>query len=234
MMYTRQKERNVMKIQNTKEIHLNGVKLLVYSFAGAGKTSLIQTMPNPIILSAESGLLSLSGVELPYIEIKTINDLREAYTWLTKSDEAKQFDSVALDSLSEIAEVVLTDEKQKNKDGRAAYGEMQAQMIDIMRAFRDLNGKHVYMSAKCEKAQDETGRMLYAPMMPGNKLAQNIPYLLDEVLALRVEKDTEGKPQRMLLCGPDGTWTAKDRSGKLAQWEVPDLTQIINKITGVN
>jgi len=229
-----------MKIQNTKEIHLNGVKLLVYGMAGAGKTSLISTMPNPIILSAESGLLSLSGVELPYIEIKTINDLREAYTWLTKSDEAKQFDSVALDSLSEIAEMVLAHELTittpdgKKMDGRKAYGEMQAQVLEIIRAFRDLNGKHVYFSAKCEKAQDETGRMLYAPMMPGNKLAQNIPYLLDEVLALRVEKDSEGNPQRMLLCGPDGTWTAKDRSGKLAQWEAPDLTQIINKITGVN
>lgn len=219
-----------MQIQSTKDIHSTGVKILGYGMSGSGKTSLIRTLPKPIILSAESGLLSLSQFDLPYIEIKTINDLREAYTWLTKSKEAADFQSVAIDSLSEIAEVVLAHEKSINKDGRAAYGEMQAQMNDILRAFRDLPGRHVYMTAKCEKAQDETGRMLYSPMMPGNKLAQNIPYMLDEVLALRVEKDPEGNPVRSLQTTPDGLWLAKDRSGKLSQWESPDLGQIINKI----
>jgi hypothetical protein len=31
----------------------------------------------------------------------------EAYRWVTESDEAKHFESIALDSISEIAEVVL-------------------------------------------------------------------------------------------------------------------------------
>ena len=74
--------------------------------------------------------------------------LREAYTWLTQSDEAKGFESVALDSISEIAEVVLNAEKKATKDPRQAYGAMQEQMADIIRAFRDLPGRHVYMSAK--------------------------------------------------------------------------------------
>ncbi len=45
----------------------NGVKFLVYGQAGAGKTSLIPTLPNPIILSAEAGLLSIADASLPYI-----------------------------------------------------------------------------------------------------------------------------------------------------------------------
>jgi hypothetical protein len=156
----------------------------------------------------------------------------EAYKWVTESDEAKHFESIALDSISEIAEVVLNHEKKIAKDPRQAYGAMQEQMSDIIRAFRDIPNKHVYFTAKCEKATDETGRILYAPSMPGNKTGQQLPYFFDEVLALRVEKDQEGVAQRALMCDSDGIWQAKDRSGKLDTWEAPDLGAIIRKIGG--
>jgi phage nucleotide-binding protein len=219
-----------INLKSTGNLAGNGVKLLVYGQAGAGKTSLIPTLPSPIVLSAEGGLLSIQDAELPYLEITTMAELQEAYKWLTESAEAAQFESVAIDSISEIAEVCLNYEKKVNKDPRAAYGAMQEQMADIIRVFRDLPAKHVYMSAKLEKTQDEMGRILYAPSMPGNKTGQSLPYFFDEVLALRVERDAEGNSQRALMCDSDGLWLAKDRSGKLEAWEAPDLTVIINKI----
>ena len=100
----------------------SGVKMLVYGQAGAGKTSLCRTLPAPIVLSAEGGLLSIQDADLPYIEITSIEDLREVYQWITKSAEAVAYQSVALDSISEIAEVVLSAEKKATKDpqiGRA-------------------------------------------------------------------------------------------------------------------
>lgn len=220
-----------VSLKRTRDLSRNGVKLLVYGAAGAGKTSLIRTLPNPIVLSAEGGLLSIQDADLPYIEIATMDDLRQAYSFVV-SDEGAEFQSVALDSISEIAEVVLNAEKKVAKDPRQAYGAMQEQVGDLIRAFRDLPGKHVYMSAKLEKSQDEMGRMLYAPSMPGNKVGQSLPYFFDEVLALRVEKDAEGNTQRALMCDTDGLWQAKDRSGKLAAWEAPDLGAIIEKIGG--
>jgi hypothetical protein len=219
-----------IQLKRTKEATAQAVKLLVYGQAGAGKTSLIPTLPKPVILSAEGGLLSIADTNLPFIEITSMDDLREAYKWLTSSTEAAEFESVALDSISEIAEVVLNAEKKINKDPRAAYGAMQEQMADIIRGFRDLPGKHVYMSAKLEKTQDEMGRVLYAPSMPGNKTGQSLPYFFDEVLALRVEKDTEGNTRRALMTDGDGLWLAKDRSGKLEVWEDADLGDIIRKI----
>jgi len=209
----------------------SGVKTLVYGAAGAGKTSLIKTLPNPIVLSAEGGLLSIQDADLPYLEIASMDDLREAWVWLG-TDEGRQYASVALDSISEIAEVCLNAEKKATKDPRQAYGAMQEQMADIIRAFRDLPGRHVLMTAKLEKSQDEMGRILYAPSMPGNKTGQSLPYFFDEVLALRVERDGEGNTQRALMCDSDGLWLAKDRSGKLDAWEAPDLGAIINKIGG--
>ena len=220
-----------ISVKSTRSLSANGVKMLVYGQAGAGKTSLIRTLPSPIVLSAEGGLLSIQDADLPYIEIGSMADLMEAYDWLL-SPEGEQYQSIALDSISEIAEVVLNAEKKTAKDPRQAYGAMQEQMADAIRAFRDLPGRHIYMSAKLEKSTDEMGRILYAPSMPGNKTGQSLPYFFDEVLALRVEKDADGNTQRAIMCDSDGLRLAKDRSGKLGAWEAPDLGEIIAKIGG--
>jgi len=212
-----------IKLKSTSTLSTNGVKLLVYGQAGAGKTTLIRTLPNPVILSSEGGLLSIKDDDLPFVEINSMPVLHDVYRWLIGSDEAKDFQSIALDSISEVAEVCLANEKLNAKDPRQAYGEMQEQMARLIRAFRDLPGKHVYMSAKLEKSNDEMGRVLYAPSMPGNKTGQAMPYYFDEVLALRCEKDSDGNIQRGLFCQSDGLWQANDRSGKLNQWEAPNL-----------
>ena len=219
-----------IQLKSTGDLGDQGLKVLVYGRAGCGKTTLSKTLPKPVVLSAEGGLLSLKDDNIPFIEIKSMDDLHEAYEWVNKS---KDYESVVLDSISEIAEVVLSHEKKINKDGRAAYGEMDVQLSEIIRAFRDLN-MHVLMTAKLEKQQDEMGRMLYFPSLPGNKTAQKLPYFFDEVLALRIEKDEEGKTQRALMCDSDGLWLAKDRSGKLETWEAPDLGEIIAKVGGAS
>ena len=220
-----------INLKSTADLSANGVKALVYGQAGAGKTTLAATMPHPIILSAEGGLLSIKDADLPFVEISTMADLWEAYDWLNQGAGA-EYQSVVLDSISEIAEVVLNSEKKSNKDPRAAYGAMAEQMADIIRAFRDLSGRNVLMTAKVEKVADEMGRILYAPSMPGKQTGQSLPYYFDLVLALRVEKDAEGVSQRALLCDSDGLWLAKDRSGKLDAWEPADFSAIIEKVGG--
>lgn len=211
---------------------LHGVKLLVYGPPGAGKTRLCATTGgNPIIISAEAGLLSLRGERLPVIQVATMQDVLEAYRFLAGAHEGKQFDWVCVDSISEIAEVVLTNEKKAVSDGRAAYGNMADKMGDLVRAFRDLPGRNVYMSAKMERIKDEVaGSIIFAPSMPGNKFSQALPYMFDEVMALRVEQDQQGNPFRVLQTSSDLKYMAKDRSGALAMWEPPNLHHIRSKI----
>jgi phage nucleotide-binding protein len=221
-----------INLKKTGTLSGSGVKMVVYGPSGAGKTTLIKTLPNPIVLSAEGGLLSIQDADLPYIEIASMDDIHEAYKWLVGSSEASSFQSVALDSISEVAEVVLQHELKRNKDGRAAYGELNTTMQELIRNFRDLPNRNVYMSAKLEKSQDEMGRMLYNPAMPGKSLTQGLPYFFDEVLALRIERDPDNNIQRALMTQSDGLWQAKDRSGRLSAWEQPDLGQIIRKIGG--
>ena len=210
----------------------SGVKVLVYGRPGAGKTRLCATAPAPISLSAESGLLSISEQDIPYIQISSIDDLNEAYAWITGSDEAASFQTVCLDSVSEIAEQILSQEKKNFADGRKAYGEMQDRMVRLLRAFRDLPGKNVYFSAKMERSQTEEGLQLYTPSLPGTKLSQGVGYFFDEEFAFVTIKDEEGNFQRVLQTFSDTSYEAKDRSGKLDFYEAPDLSSIFRKIAG--
>ncbi len=223
-----------IKLTTTRQsAAINGIKALVYGNAGAGKTTLCASLAefSPVIISAESGLLSLRHVDIPVIEVSNIGDVQDAYRFLTESEEAKGFQTVCLDSLSEIAEVCLSAHKATTKDPRQAYGALQEDMIQLVRAFRDLPGRHVYMSAKMERTKDEaTGSMIYAPAMPGAKLGQQIPYLFDEVFVLRNERDPDGNDARALQTVGDYQYSAKDRSGALDRYESPDLGAVIRKI----
>ncbi len=218
-----------INIKNTNDVLLNGINIMVYSPAGNGKTTLIKTLPDPLILSAESGLLSIRGTGLAYQEITSMDDMNEIYQFLTESEEAKKYKSVAIDSVSEIAEVCLSHEKARVSDPRQAYGEMGDKISIIIRAFRDLP-IHTYMTAKVAQEKDQQGRLLYSPTIPGNKACQNLPYFFDFLLPLHVWKDEEtGVTSRMLQTQPDGLWQAKQR-GNLDEWEPADLGALIEKV----
>lgn len=242
-----------MALQFTTASHetaTNGVKCLIYGPSGMGKTVLNATAPRPVLISAESGALSLRkenlerlfGVghpevtyDMPMIKVSNVEDLTEAYNWCTRSAEAKGFDTVGLDSISEIAEVVLNNAKKQVKDPRQAYGELIEKMETLVRLFRDLPQKNVVMAAKMEPMKNElTGVVTYGPSMPGAKLAVKLPYFFDEVFRLGVSKDAAGVPFRFLQTQPDLQYEAKDRSGALAPMEYPFLAAIFKKILGVS
>ena len=107
-----------ISVKRTGSLGATAVKILGYGPAGHGKTRAISTLPTPITLSAEGGLLSIKEFDLPYVEISTLEDLYDAYRWVSSSDEAKAFESVALDSISEIAEVLLSAEKKVQVGGK--------------------------------------------------------------------------------------------------------------------
>ena len=195
---------------------------------------LASTAPDPLMLSAEAGVLSLRHHDITMLEIATIQDLVDAHAWLEGSAEARQtYQTIFIDSISEIGEVVLANAKKQVKDPRQAYGELIEKMMMLIRAFRDLSGFNVVMIAKQEPVKDEmTGVVVYSPSMPGVKLGNQLPYLFDEVFRLGIGKTKEGVEYRFLQTQPDMQYEAKDRSGALDAIEQPDLTHIFNKIRG--
>lgn len=104
-------------------------------------------------------------------------------------------------------------------------------MTALMRAFRDLPIVVVMIAKEERKTDEATGRTLSVIGMPGAKLTQSVPYMFDEVLRLVVVADKEtGARSRLLQTQATETSEAKDRSGKLAEFEAPDLGAVIAKL----
>lgn len=208
-----------------------GVKCLGYGRAGVGKTRLCASAPNPIVLSAEKGLLSLKQFRLPYIEINGIKSLAEAYDWILKSAEAKKFDTICLDSVSEMAEQVISEEGEKTRDPRKLYPEYQRKMTDLLRDYRDIPQKHIYFIAKETKTQSSDNTIIAGPSFPGKALPEAAPYFFDQVFQIVAHTDPQTQQtQNMLKCRADFGSEGKDRSGALSLWEPYDLSAMFRKI----
>lgn len=218
-----------IKLQLTSEVEMF-VKCLVYGRAGVGKTTLLTTAPNPIILSHEGGLLSIRKTNTPFLEITCLDDLKEAYSFV-KGKKGKKFTSIGIDSLTDICQVVLAELKREEKDPRQAYMKMADIMFKWIRKFRDLKGKHVIFTAQNEFSTSQDGVERGMPSVPGNQLKTALPYMFDEVFYMHIEEDDEDEdPYRAIQTDVDIDFEAKDRSGTLDFIERPDLGYIFNKI----
>lgn len=207
------------------------INALIYGDSGVGKTRLALTCDRPLVISAEGGLLSLAGHDVPYIEVNDIKSAREAVGYAIK--HAGEYGTIIFDSLSEIAEIVLADALQKTPDPRKAYPEAEAAVTRLIRQLRDLPCSVIWIG-KSTVVQDDMGRRIHAPMVPGSKFQDKLPYLLDLVGRLVVDtvskEDGTQQLRRTLRFVSDGSFTAKDRSGKLPELCPAHIGKIIERI----
>lgn len=230
-----------MKISSTKTDGKHPIKMLIYGESGSGKTSLAGTIKEPVLLiSAESGLLTLRDKEIDVIDIsqddngvmiakeKRISRLGEVYNYLLTDDARKKYKWIFIDSLTEISQNLieqLNSEFPERKDSLVMYGENSKRMRSLIKSFRDIPYYNVAMVALSTIDKDENGIRFTTFDLVGN-FAAKLPGFFDEVFYLHVDKD--GK--RALITEKSERVIAKDRSGKLGKIEAPDLSIIASKI----
>lgn len=208
-----------------------GVKMLAYGAAGSGKTPLVATAPRPVMVATEAGLLSLKGVQhVPVYQANTYQKIKEFFDWVFKSNEAKGFDTVAVDSVSQMSEIVLAYHLGRNKDGRKAYGEMSRDMLEWLEGLYYQQGKHAYLIAKQEIGEEE-GIQTKRPYFAGQELKVKVPHLYDIVAHIgHATIAGMATPQRAIRTVPTFGVVARNRSGNLNEYEPPDLTALFNKV----
>lgn len=236
-----------MKIQTTNSVAENKIKCVVNGLSGAGKTSLVKTIKangfNPLIASFESGLLSIAGSGIDYVDgtkddagVTIAKELRikrlmEIYTYILSAEARKKYDTIYIDSLTEISQCMfdmLRKEYPDRKDNLVLYGELGQKMRDLIKAFRDVPDYHVVFTCLSKIEKDESGKRYVGFDLIGS-IADKLPQFFDEVFYLQVAQDGG----RELLCNNTTSIVTKDRSGKLSSMEAADLGAVFNKILGI-
>lgn len=124
-------------------------------------------------------------------------------------------------------------ERSGKKDLRGAYGlharEALAWLMHIQQA-RDVN---VVLLGVLESVVDEFHHTEHRLQFEGSRTGRELPAVIDEVTYNFVDFGDGAPPLRSFICTSPNTpgYPAKDRSGKLDQFEPPDLGKLLHKLT---
>lgn len=180
------------EIKNTKDIHNDGIKILLFANSGTGKTSQLGTLEGKtLILSAESGLLVLKDKDVDVIDILDTETLGQVYLAIKKGE--LKYDNICIDSLSEVGELIVSELDKDDYYGDPTntfpmWKEYSKRIMNICKAFRDLKGVNVVLTALAEPTE-VNGSIKYMPMIPAKKAQSKLVSLFDEVYYLNFDKD---------------------------------------------
>ncbi len=218
-----------MDIQKTNELEFHHIFAIIVGSSGSGKTTLAGTLPDneTLIISAESGLLSLRRKEIDFVKVKSFDDLISIFN---KLKNGMKYKHIFIDSITEIGEIVFSHykpqfDKSKNFALYEAYSET---MTRLLKSLRDMDKYNIWLTC-LDKLGDKDGSDTVTLDLVQKSLSKKIVSFFDEVFYL-TSIDKDGEKKRFI--STDNTYIdfAKDRSGALDKFEKPDLGLITNKI----
>lgn len=221
-----------MKIKSTKDASAKRIHGVIYAPSKYGKTTLAGTLEGKtLIVSAESGLLSLHNKEIDYVEVNSLKEIREVISEISKGTD---YENIFFDSLTEIGDYYVEEAKQMFPDPAKAlpmWGHYNKEFKKFIKFTRDMSDYNVFYTCLMKTDKDNIGRQTHLPDIAGS-MASKLPQFFDEIMSIVLfEKDD--KEKRLLLTTPTNGFICGDRSGLLDKYEPMNLQNIVNKIKGV-
>lgn len=201
---------------------ISWLKTLVYGPSGAGKTSLLATMPDPllVLLTEKQGEMTIKRVN-PRAMVRFIEDTVICQCHGKKAERcpsgakkgtekltAKQvlysmidelatkkhpFMSVALDSLTDLQQIFLSDMKGGQPGKKVSlpeWGVLIDYTKDVIVRLRNLN-MHVGVICLSDEIQDNQQRLIYRPQLAGKKLPSAILQYFNLCAFQRKQRDRD-------------------------------------------
>jgi hypothetical protein len=158
-------------------------------------------------------LASLAGYQILFVDSLTAAG-RLCFTWAEQQPEA------------------FTD--RGRKDLRGIYGLHARSMLGWLNQLQHARVRTVIFVAVLEKNIDDLNIATWQPQIEGSKTGRELPAIVDEIITMTWVDFGDHKPVRAFVCTNPNPWgyPAKDRSGRLEQFEPPNLGALIEKLTG--
>lgn len=219
-----------MKITKTNEVENHHIFALIVGASGVGKTSLAKTLPHneTLIISAESGLLSIQDASIDVVEINSLSELKNVFTFLSTNEN--KYKNIFIDSLTEMGEMIFHALKPEYEKSQTfgLYNDYTDKIIATLKYLRGLVKYNIWITCLDKMTAKDFTEVISLDLVQ-KSLAKKIPALFDEVFHMQaVEHD--GELKRVLVTDNSIVDFCKDRSGKLNKYELPDLGMINNKI----
>lgn len=202
---------NVKSLKETKSEGNLTLNMIVYGASGVGKTTLAATsaeLGKVLYIDAEAGSKFIDEKYANKIDILSLDNVYDL-TEVLKPENIKEYNTVVLDSLTEIMKKLVDKVKgTKEQATMQDWGKIISQMETYVRKFRDLNKNVIICALESEKEDD--GTILKRPSISGKNLPNDIIGFMD--ICLYLENTQQG---RIAHTEPSNKFYAKNRGGKL-------------------
>ena len=156
------------------------------------------------------------------------------------ADALNKYETIFVDSITEAARLCMawceTQPEAFNakgeKDTRGMYGLLGRQMIAWIKRLQHARMRNVVFVCLLNQDEDDFGRKTWSIQIDGSKTGREMPGIVDCVATMAVIRPDEGEPFRAFITDPANEFgfPAKDRSGRLAPMEPPDLGALFAKL----
>jgi hypothetical protein len=152
-----------------------------------------------------------------------------------------QFNIIFVDSYTELARRCRAWAEQQpesfnaygKKDLRGAYGLVGRELIAWTQQLQHARARTIILVTILEKIVDERGSPTWQIQLEGQRTRRELPAILDVIVTMTWVTFKDGNARRAFVCDPANSWgyPAKDRSGRLAQIEEPNLEKLLAKLS---
>ena len=221
-----------LAITKATDLKLNNVTYLIYANPGVGKTSSIKHMPGKkLVIDIDKSSSVLKGeTNIDVVSINT-HDIWNQWMEVIKllKEQAKNYDIIAIDNISELFRSVLTQLGREGKNNRVpgmdAYQRADFVLMDSFRALQGLGRTLVFTAWETTDQYHGTDGQLFTRAMPEIRkpILNNFMGLCDVVARLVVSKDEEENEKRGFILQPTQSVYAKNRLSDAKGCRVEEL-----------